>query len=203
MADQAVGGVHRLVDEQAAKSPREEPGQGRHHPVIETLRQALQGGRRHALPIQGLHIPPDDPADGGPGGRQVVGLQGAGHGRHMVVEISRRQAQGAHQGQDRHPEPRPRQLAGQSPTDDARAAHDHDQGHDTGQSAHDPTPGRAVQPTVQHPQLPGHPGHRMRQTGVDPFRIAGHALDQGRGQHDPGVSGHARRSRSKGRRARR
>ncbi len=100
MADHAVGGVDRLVERAARQAEAAEPDGGRHDPVGEILRQALDRGAADRRLVEALGVAPDDHRHGPAPGLEAAVAQGGLHRGDVLVQAALRRQARAHQAED-------------------------------------------------------------------------------------------------------
>jgi len=85
VADHGIGGVDRLVEDDAGQAQKREPEGGRHDAVGRILSQAFERGARNARPVERLRIAPDNAAHR-LASRIERCIESLGHRPHMVAQ---------------------------------------------------------------------------------------------------------------------
>ena len=180
MADHAIGGVQRLVGEEAGQAEDDVPEGGCDDAIGEVLGQGFDGRAGDAWRIEAGGIAADDMADRLAPRRQALRLQGLGDRRHVVEKAPPREQEG-----DRDPLPRELQhRPGESPREGGadRAGDQHVRDADEGadKTAYPGCGGGLVAAPLEPADEGAHRRHRVHQPLEKPGRVADQPV-----QHQP------------------
>ena len=203
MTDEAVGGVQRLVREQAWQSANREPERGRDDPVVETLREAFDcrcgdAGRRELR-----RIASDDLRYRCARRTQIIAREWAHDVAHVRVETALSQARGRDQQHDEHSERQLLRACLDGVTHYTCTACDDNNRDDAERSARCIAARWIVPTTFERIDESADPHDRMSDARIQGVRIADARLDREHCGRQPEFSSHAGRgSRSAAGRAR-
>ena len=185
VADHAVGGVDRLVDRGTRQAGHGEPEGRRDDAVGKILRQALDGGARHARFVEVFRVAPDDHGDSLAAAFQPVPLQRVGDGFNMAGQAAlcdeRTRDEG--RGDDAHTRAE-RRLHEQARR--TRRQDEDDQREDTGCPSRAKAPVGAVERRIGPCDQPADPGDGVADRSVEGIGIADGAFDQERQECEQG-----------------
>ena len=185
VADHAVGGVDRLVGDDAGQSADQEPQRRRGHPVGGVFGEAFDRGAAHRRLVERLGIAPDDFRNAAASADEPPGAERGGHLAHVPIEIAARDQHG-----DGHDGERKSEIGNgangrlKRKSGGKADGEQHRHGRRPGGAANGERTPRLVEPRIEEGQQRADPRHRMTDCAKHGRGISQHRFKAGGGDQD-------------------